>query len=82
MTFDLRIFPIIGYRMKIEIEGGARKEFVLRNRAVPGRQETCCLGVIEARGIFREMNGTELSRELLGVPIFPDVRACSAPGSL
>ena len=40
-------------------------------------------GTISPRSkLDHHMNGTKLSRELLGVPIFPDVRACSAPGSL
>jgi hypothetical protein len=41
--------------MEIEIEGSARKKFVLRNRAVPGREQARRLGVIEARRILRKI---------------------------
>ncbi len=55
MALDPLVFPVVGHRVEIEIEGRAGEEFVMRNRAVPGRQQTGGLGMIEARGILREV---------------------------
>jgi len=55
VALDLRVLPIIGHRMEIEIERVSGEQPIFGDRAVPGREQAGGAGVVQARGILREV---------------------------